>query len=123
MTTTGVIAAAIASRDFAALHHDPRAARNAGVRDIFVNYLTSGGIAAKHLTDWSRPDGGLRRLKLKLMTPCCAGDTLILSGTVQEKRVADGEGCVSVAFSMAVEEGIHCRGEAVIALPLAQGGG
>ncbi len=123
MTTTGVIAAAVASRDFAALHHDLRAARKAGVRDVFVNYLTSGGIAAKFLTDWSRPDGGLRRLKLRLMTPCCAGDTLTLTGTVQEKRVADGEACLDVAFSMVVEEGIHCRGEAVIALPLPQAGG
>ena len=118
MTTTAVIAAAVASRDFAPMHHDFRAARGAGVRDIFVNYLTTGGIAAKWLTDWSRPGGELRRLKLKLMTPCCAGDTLALTGTVQEKLVAAGEAFVEVAFTMAVAEGTHCRGEAVIALPL-----
>lgn len=117
MTTTAVIAAAIASRDFAPMHHDLRAARGAGVRDIFVNYLTTGGIAAKWLTDWSRPAGELRRLKLKLMTPCCAGDTLALTGTVRGESVAGGEAFVEVAFSMAVAEGTHCRGEAVIALP------
>lgn len=119
MTATAVIAAAIASRDFAPMHHDLRAARGAGVRDIFINYLTTGGIAAKWLTDWSRPGGELRRLRLRLMTPCCAGDTLALTGRVREKRVAGGEALVEVAFSMAVAAGTHCRGEAVIGLPLA----
>ncbi len=123
MTTTAVIAAAVASRDFAPVHHDLRAARGAGVRDIFVNYLTTGGIAAKWLTDWSRPGGGLRRLKLKLMAPCCAGDSLSLTGTVQQRRVAGREALVEVAFSMMVEEGTHCRGEAAILLPPEQAGG
>jgi acyl dehydratase len=117
MTTTAIIAAAIASRDFAPLHHDLRAARNAGVRDIFVNYLTSAGIAAKYLTDWSRPSGELRHLRFNLMTPCCAGDTLIFTGTVKEKGVNKGEPSLKVAFAMDVEGGTHCRGEALIALP------
>jgi acyl dehydratase len=119
MTTTAIIAAAVASRDFAALHHDLRAARNAGVRDIFVNYLTSGGLAAKYLTDWSRPCGELRHIRFNLMTPCCAGDTLTLTGTVREKSVVKEEPCVNVGFSMGIEERPHCRGEAMIALPQA----
>lgn len=117
MTTTAIIAAAIASRDFAPLHHDLRAARKAGVKDIFVNYLTSCGLAAKYLTDWAGPHGELRHIRFNLMTPCCAGDTLTLTGTVREKSVVKEEPCVSVAFSMGVEEGTHCRGEALIALP------
>jgi acyl dehydratase len=119
MTTTTVIAAAVASRDFAPMHHDLRAARNAGVRDIFVNYLTSGGLAAKYLTDWSRPCGELRHIRFNLMTPCCAGDTLTLTGTVRGKSVVKEEPCVNVGFSMGIEEGPHCRGEAMIALPQA----
>ncbi len=117
MTTTAVIAAAIASRDFAVVHHDLRAAASAGVKDIFVNYLTTGGLAARWLTHWSRPNGDLRRLKLRLMTPCCAGDTLVMTGKVLGKGVADGEPSLNVAFSMAAGQGTHCQGEAMIALP------
>jgi hypothetical protein len=44
-----------------------------------------------------------------------------LTGTVREKSVINGEPCVNLVFSMDVEEGTHCRGEARITLPQMRG--
>lgn len=116
MTATAIIAAAIASRDFSPLHHDHRAAQNGGLRDIFVNIITSGGLVSKYLTDWTGPEGEIRRMKFRLGVPCCAGDTLTMSGRVTGKAVREGRREVDVTYRFDVEAGAHCSGEATMEL-------
>ena len=117
ITRTTVIAAAIASRDFTPVHHDHEAAQRNGARDIFVNILTTGGLVGKYLTDWSGPEGRLRRVTISLGATVFPGDTLISRGTVARKY-REGDDClVDVEFSLAVSMGPHAWGSATMALP------
>ena len=57
VTSTRIVAGAIASRDFMPVHHDRDYARAQGAPDIFMNILTTNGLCATStaLTAWS-PD-------------------------------------------------------------------
>lgn len=53
VTHTLVVGGAIASQDYMPVHHNVPAARAAGMPDIFMNILTTCGLAARYLTDWA----------------------------------------------------------------------
>ena len=59
LTSTMVVAGAIASRDFMPAHHDPEFAKGQGAPDIFLNILTTNGYIARFVTDWAGPDVAL----------------------------------------------------------------
>ena len=56
ITTTLIVAAALASRDYQDVHHDRDAAIRRGTPDIFMNILTSSGLVARYVTDWAGPE-------------------------------------------------------------------
>ena len=116
VSCTTVVAGAIASRDFLPLHHDREYAQKAGLRDIMINTHTIFGFASKYLTDWTGPEGELREISLRLMVPCCAGDTLTMTGKVVGKRICDREHLLDVDFNFAVPLGVNCNGKAILAL-------
>ena len=64
ITATTIVSTAIASRDFQDVHHDYAAARGKGVKDIFLNILSTGGLVGKYITDWSGPEGELALYQL-----------------------------------------------------------
>jgi acyl dehydratase len=82
ITTTLVVAAAIASRDYQDVHHDKDAALRRGTPDIFMNILTSSGIVARYVTDWAGPEAMLTALRIRLGAPNYPGDTMRLEGRV-----------------------------------------
>ena len=84
VTPTFVIAAAIATRDFQDVHHDRDRAVDRGGKDIFVNMLTTTGLAQRYVTDWAGPEAIVRQIAIRLGVPCYAGDTLTFSGKVVE---------------------------------------
>jgi acyl dehydratase len=43
ITTTAIVAGAIASRDYQDVHHDAELARERGSKDVFMNILTTNG--------------------------------------------------------------------------------
>ncbi len=86
ITRTTIVATAISTRDFERVHHDHEAAQNAGVKDIFLNILSTGGLIGKYLTDWSGPEGRLKKIDIKLGATVFPGDTLITTGW----KVAEG---------------------------------
>ncbi|GAA0659073.1 MaoC family dehydratase [Streptomyces thermocarboxydovorans] len=88
VTRTLIVAGAIASRDFQDVHHDAEAARQKGSPDIFMNILTTNGLVGRYITDHFGPTAVLRRVAIRLGAPNYPGDTLLLSGTVEE---ADGD--------------------------------
>lgn len=79
-TTTFVIAAALATRDFTDVHHDRDLAVAKGGKDIFLNILTTTGLVQRFVSDWAGPQAVLRRISIRLGAPCYAGDTLTFSG-------------------------------------------
>jgi acyl dehydratase len=113
ITTTRIVAAAIASRDYQDVHHDRDAAIRRGTPDIFMNILTSSGLVARYVTDWAGPEALLTALRIKLGAPNYPGDTMLLEG-----RVAKAEaGRVEVALRGTNRLGDHVTGSIELRLP------
>jgi len=86
LTSSLIVAGAVASRDFTPVHHDKAAAQAAGMQDVFMNILTTEGWVSRFVTDWAGPDAQIRKLSLKLGAPNLPGDTLVMTGKVQAKQ-------------------------------------
>jgi len=82
ITSTLVVAGAIASNDYMPVHHDKAAAQATGMTDVFMNILTTNGLASRFVTDWAGPDAFIRRVATKLGTPNLPSDTMALTGKV-----------------------------------------
>ncbi len=117
ITRTTIVATAIASRDFQPVHHDHEAARKEGAKDIFLNILSTGGFVGKYLTDWSGPEGDLKKLTIKLGATVFPGDTLTAGGKVSKKYREGDENLVDVDFHFSVAMGPHAWGTATLSLP------
>ena len=77
-----IVAAAMATRDYQDVHHDPEAARGRGAPDIFMNIMTTNGFLGRFVTDWAGPNANVKRVKIRLGVPNYPGDTMTLTGTV-----------------------------------------
>ena len=115
ITTTLIIAGALASRDFTNLHHDKGAAQAGGMQDVFMNILTTNGLVGRYVTDWAGPDAVLRRVAIKLGAPNLPGDTMKLSGTVKAKD--EETGVVELQIAGTNSWGDHVTGTVTVALP------
>jgi hypothetical protein len=89
LTSSLIVAGAVASRDFTRVHHDKAAAQATGMSDVFMNILTTEGWVSRFVTDWAGPDARIRKLSLKLGAPNLPGDVMIMTGKVQAKHEQD----------------------------------
>ena len=113
ITTTLIVAAAIASRDYQDVHHDRDAALRRGTPDIFMNILTSSGLVARYVTDWAGPEALLTALRIRLGVPNHPGDVMRLEGRVVK---VDG-GRVEVGLRGSNRLGDHVTGTVELRLP------
>ncbi|WDV52899.1 MaoC family dehydratase [Streptomyces coeruleorubidus] len=113
ITRTLIVAGAIASRDYQDVHHDPEPARRKGSPDIFMNILTTNGLVGRYITDHFGPRAELRRVAIRLGAPNHPGDTMVLTGTVEE---ADGD-LVTVRVVGANGIGEHVMGTVTVRVP------
>ena len=93
------------------------AARGKGAKDIFLNILSTGGLVGKYMTDWSGPEGELKKMTIKLGATVFPGDTLTSGGKVVRKSVEGSQHLVDVEFNLSVEMGPHAWGTAIMVLP------
>jgi len=117
ITPLTIVSTAIASRDFQDVHHDYAAARSKGAKDIFLNILSTGGLVGKYMTDWSGPDGEMKKMTIKLGTTVFPGDTLVSGGKVTRKYIEGDDHLVDVDFNLSVEMGPHAWGTVTMVLP------
>jgi len=117
ITRTTIIATAIATRDFTPVHHDHEAAQRDGAKDIFLNILSTGGLVGKYLTDWSGPEGELKKITIRLGATAFPGDTLTSTGKIAKKYTEGDQHLVDVDFNLSVAMGPHAWGTATMALP------
>src|SRR6185503_4993879 len=96
ITTTLIIAGALASRDYTPVHHDKTAAEKQGMSDVFMNILTTQGLVSRFVTDWTGPDAILKNVAVKLGGPNLPGDTMKMRGKVVARDAASGVVDVSV---------------------------
>jgi len=105
---TFIVAAAIASRDYQDVHHDPELARARGSEDVFVNILTSNALVERFALAWAGARWRVSRIRIRLGTPAYPGDVLELRG-----RVVDGEdAALALDVVATTARGAHLRGRA-----------
>ena len=118
VTSTVIVAGAIASRDFMPAHHDPVFAKAQGAPDVFMNILTTNGYVARYVTDWAGPEAMLTSIKIRLGAPAVPGKPLRFSGRVAAKREADGACVLELEVRAANDLGDHATGTVTLSLPL-----
>lgn len=121
LTTTMIVAGAIASRDFMPVHHDRDYANKQGSPNLFMNILTSNGYCVRFLTDWAGPEAMVTKLSIRLGVPSFPDDPLRFTGSVTGKSrgpagVGPAENFVEVTFQAANSLGNHVSGTAVLSL-------
>jgi acyl dehydratase len=117
ITTTMIVAGAIASRDFMPVHHDRDYANKQGSPNLFMNILTTNGYCVRFLTDWAGPEAMVKHLSIRLGVPCFPDDPLRFTGTVTKKSEGtDRENFIEVTFQGANSLGNHVSGTAVLSL-------
>ena len=112
ITTTLVVAGALASRDYQDVHHDRSLAQAAGARDVFMNILTTNGFVGRFVTDWAGPDAVLKKVSIRLGAPNYPGDTMRMTGSVTRVEGAQVEVDVRGANSL----GDHVTGTVTVEL-------
>jgi acyl dehydratase len=118
VTSTVIVAGAIASRDFMPAHHDAEFAKAQGAPDVFMNILTTNGYVARFITDWAGPEAMIRKIAIRLGAPAVPGQLLRFTGQVTQAN-AEGDECViEVAIRAANDLGDHATGTVVVGLPL-----
>ena len=113
LTRTLIVSAALASRDYQDVHHDPDLARASGATDVFMNILTTNGFVGRFVTDWAGPAAVLKGVSIRLGVPNYPGDKMRLTGNVTR---VDG-GAVEVEIRGANSLGDHVVGTVGLELP------
>lgn len=115
ITVLLIASGAIATRDYFPGHHDMEAARQLGSPHVFMNILTTSGLAERFVEGWAGPGARFKDLKIKLGAPNYPGDTMRLSGEVTRADAATRE--IEVAFKGRNSMGSHVTGSATLVLP------
>lgn len=118
VTTTRIVAGALASRDFMPVHHDRDYARKQGAPDVFMNILTTNGYVARYVTDWAGSEAMLRSIKIRLGGPSTPGTTLRFRGHVSAESKTEDERVLEVSLHAVNELGMHASGTVELTLPL-----
>jgi len=119
VTSTVIVAGAIASRDFMPAHHDAEFAKGQGAPDMFMNILTTNGYVARFITDWAGPEAMIRKIAIRLGAPAVPGQPLRFTGQVTQANDKDGERVLEVSVRAANELGDHATGTVIVSIPLA----
>lgn len=117
VTSTVIVAGAIASRDFMPAHHDRQFAMGQGAPDMFMNIMTTNGYVSRFITDWAGPEAMIRSIKIRLGAPAVPGQPLRFSGQVTQTSHEGNESVIEVAVRAANEIGDHATGTVVVSLP------
>jgi len=117
VTSTVIVAGAIASRDFMPVHHDADYARAQGAPHMFMNILTTNGYVARFVTDWAGPEAVLRKIAIRLGAPAIPGRDLRFSGEVTSKSEAGNECLLELAVRAVNDLGEHASGTVTLTIP------
>jgi uncharacterized OB-fold protein/acyl dehydratase len=115
ITPTLVVSAALATRDFATVHHDRDIALRAGSKDIFMNIHTTLGLTQRYLTDCFGPEALFRNIRIRLGAPNYPDDIMTMTASIT--RVDRATGDITVGFRGFNQLGNHAMGTADLVLP------
>lgn len=115
ITVALIASGAIATRDYFPGHHDKDAARALGSPHVFMNILTTSGLAQRYVEEWAGPAAVFKDLKIKLGAPNYPGDTMTFTGEVSHVDAASRKVVVSLKGKNSM--GNHVTGTATLVLP------
>lgn len=115
ITVALIASGAIATRDYFPGHHDKDAARALGSPHVFMNILTTSGLAQRYVEEWAGPAAVFKDLKIKLGAPNYPGDTMTFTGEVSHVDAASRTVMVSLKGKNSM--GNHVTGTATLVLP------
>ncbi|AJP59506.2 hypothetical protein UC34_06785 [Pandoraea vervacti] len=107
VSTTSIVASAIATRDFHPIHHDQAYARASGSPDIFLNILSVTAYVERFGLLVCPPMSTIAAIDVKLALPIFPGDELVLTGEGEDTE-AGAEKSITVVGRSA--RGTHVRG-------------
>ncbi len=119
VTTTAIVAGALATHDWMPMHHDRDFAQSQGAPDVFMNIFSTNAYIARFITDWAGPEALLKSINVRLGVQAVPGQVLQFRGEVLSKADVDGECLVEVAVRASNDIGDHATGSATLTLPLA----
>jgi acyl dehydratase len=118
ITFTRCVYLASATRDFSPQHHNRAyAQQRSKAKDIFVNTPFNIGMLGRFMTDWAGPKSTVRRMNFAMRGNICAGDDMIITGTVTRRYVDGGEHRVDLEIVIATQDGPVSPCTATLALP------
>ena len=124
MTAVKISGGAWATRDTNPIHHDKDFAQKAQQKDMIVNIMHSEGILSRLATDWSGPEGELKKTRFNIEGNCCVGDKMTVSGSIIRKWVGgDDEGylaglhLVELQVNSVAQDEPFCNAQITMALP------
>ena len=123
VSATTVVLGALATRDYAPMHHDHAyATQISGTRDIFLNTPHQAALFERYLTDWSGPRGRLGRMRLSMKDSVCPGDTMQIAGRIGKAEL-DARGCgwLHAVLVLTVADRLMTECHARFALPVEAG--
>ncbi len=117
LTSTLIVAGAIATRDFMPVHHDRDYAQAQGAPDIFMNILSTNAYVARFVTDWAGPEAFVKNINIRLGVPAIPNQVLRFSGEVLSKTEGQEECVVEVSVAAANDLGDHATGSVTLSVP------
>jgi acyl dehydratase len=107
VTPTQIVSGALATRDFYPVHHDRDFARAHGNRDFLMNSLTTNGLLARIVGEWTC-QAPLVRLVTRLVAPAYTHDELRMTGEV----CGAGPGWAELTVRAELTHGVHAEATA-----------
>jgi acyl dehydratase len=104
VTPTQVMSGAAATRDFYPVHHDRDFARAHGNADFLMNILTTNGLLARIVGEWTS-QAPLLRLSTRLVAPAYVHDELTVSGQVTDVSPETAD----ITVRAALRSGVHAE--------------
>jgi len=124
MTAVKISGGAWATRDSNPIHHDKAFAIRSQQKDIIVNIMHSEGVLCRLATDWSGPEGDIKKTLFDIEGNCCACDTMTVSGNVIKKWVGGndegflaGLNLVKLQVNSVTQDGPFCNAQITMELP------
>jgi acyl dehydratase len=117
LTSTQIAAGALASQDWAPVHHDTVFATSVGHPGIFMNIQVSTGFVGRFITDWAGPDALIESLQIKLGVPSYVGDLMTLSGEVTGVDHLENRDRLTVDVVATNALGAHIRSTVTLTVP------
>ena len=106
------------SQDYYPVHHDREFAQASGFDDVFLNTRFLQTALGRAISDWTGPEGRLKKFKMEMRRMISPGDIMTCRGKVTAKYERDGQHYVECDVWAENQREVTTQAKAVLTLPL-----